>query len=315
VPGVQGVALANSWPLQPAPPRGISREDVSAEATTRAGVLGVSRDYFATLGITIRDGRPFTDADQPGTARVAVVSETLARTLWPAGRAIGERLRIAPPQGATTPPASVVVVGVAHDARHAHTDEELSDVYYPLAQAPSASVFTYIKTAGSQPALERAVREAIAAVDSDLALGMPRPLADILDQQRAAPRFLASLLVVFALFAAVLAFVGIYGVIAYAVRQREREIAVRMAIGADRSAIMQLFLRQGAWILGSGLALGVAGALALGQLLQAQLFGVRAAEPAVLALATAAFALCGLVAVAWPARAAASTDPAAALKE
>lgn len=315
VPGIQGLAFSNWWPLQAAPPRGVARDDASAEATTRAGMMGVSSDFFGTLGIAIRDGRAFTAADRPGTLDVAIVSETLARTLWPTGRAVGERIRVAPPAGATTPPVSLTVVGVAADVRHSHTDQELSDVYYAHAQAPSAAVFTYLKAAGPLPRIERDVRAAIAAADSELALGTPRPLADILDQQRAAPRFLASLLVVFALFAAVLAFVGIYGVIAYAVRQRHREIAVRMAIGADRAAIVRLFLKQGVGIVGGGLALGVFFAVALGRLLEAQLFGVRPAEPGVLALATAAFALCALAAVALPARLAAATDPAAALKE
>jgi predicted permease len=315
VPGIHGVAFANWWPLQAAPPRGVARDDSPAPATARAGLFSVSADYFNTLGIALRDGRGFTAEDRPGTPPVAVVSEALARTLWPSARAVGERIRIAPPAGANTPPTSYLVVGVARDVRHAHTDEELSDVYLALAQAPSAAVFTYLKTAGPQPAIEYDVRAAIGTVDRELPLGTPRPLADILDQQRAAPRFLATLFVVFALFAAVLAFVGIYGVIAYGVRQREREIAVRMAIGADRTAIMQLFLKQGAWILSGGLVLGLAGALALGRVLQAQLFGVRPAEPAVLALATVAFALGGLLAVAWPARIAASSDPAAALKE
>ena len=312
---VRGVAFANSWPLQAPPPRGVARGDAAADVSMQAGLFGVSRDYFTTLGIPIRDGRTFSRDDRPETPGVAIVSETLARTLWPAGRAVGERIRIAPPAGVTAPAASLIVVGVAKDVRHAHTDEALADVYVALSQNPSPFVFAYFKTNGTQPTVERELRAAISAVDSELPLGTPRPLADILDQQRAAPRFLASLLVVFAIFAAVLAMVGIYGVVAYAVRQRQREIAVRMAIGADRAAIMQLFLRQGAAILAVGLALGVVSALALGRVLEAQLFGVRAAEPAVLALATAAFALCGLLAVAWPARVAASTDPAAALKE
>jgi putative ABC transport system permease protein len=315
IPGVRAVAYANWWPLQAAPPRGVAREDAPADATTRAGVFGVSADYFTTLGIALRDGRAFTPADRPGTPGVAIVSETLARALWKERRAVGERIRIAPPDGATAPPASYVVVGVASDVRHVHTDDELADVYLALSQAPSPAVFTYLKTNGPHPTIDRDVRSAIAAVDRTLAFGTPRPLADILDQQRAGPRFLAALLVVFAIFAAALAIVGIYGVIAYAVRQREREIAVRMAIGADRPAIVRMFLRQGGVVLAGGLALGVAGAVVLGRVLQAQLFGVRAADPVVLAVTTAAFAVCGLLAVAWPARMAASTDPAAALKE
>ena len=176
-------------------------------------------------------------------------------------------------------------------------------------------MFTYLKTSEAQPTIARDISAAIAQVDPEVAFGAPRPMADILDQQRAGPRFLAGLLVVFAGFAGGLALLGIYGVIAYAVRQRDREIAVRMAIGAGRGAIVRMFLRQGGVVLAGGLLLGIGGALALGRVLEAQLFGVRAADPAVLALATAAFGVCGLLAVALPARMAASTDPAAALKE
>jgi ABC-type antimicrobial peptide transport system permease subunit len=127
-------------------------------------------------------------------------------------------------------------------------------------------------------------------------------------------RFLASLLAVFSLVAAVLALLGIYGVIAYTVRQREREIAIRLAVGADRGMITRLFLQQGAAVLAVGLTMGVGGALLLGRLLQTQLFGVRAADPVAIALVALPFAACGLAAIGWPARAAASVDPAAALK-
>ena len=112
-----------------------------------------------------------------------------------------------------------------------------------------------------------------------------------------------------------LALVGIYAVIAYAVRQREREIAVRLAIGADRRSITRLFLRQGASVLVAGLALGAGGALVLGRVLETQLFGVKATEPRVIVATTLAFSLCGLLAIWWPARMAASTDPASALKQ
>jgi ABC-type antimicrobial peptide transport system permease subunit len=164
------------------------------------------------------------------------------------------------------------------------------------------------------PRIERDLRDVIAALDPDMALAPPRPLSDILDQQRAGSRFLASLLVLFALLAAVLALLGIYGVIAYTVRQRERDIAIRIAVGADRGMIMRLFVRQGASVLAVGLTMGIGGALLLGRVLETQLFGVRAADPLAIAAVAVPFAICGLVAVGWPARAAASTDPAAALK-
>jgi putative ABC transport system permease protein len=314
-PGVAGLAFSSWWPLQAAPPRDVRRDEAGAQAT-RAGLVRVSPGYFDTLAITLRDGRAFAATDRSPASPLAIVSETLAQRLWPGRRAVGERLVVAPPAGAANAaPVAYTIVGVAADVRHAHTDDDLADVYLALTQWPSLSTFTYVRAQAPPPQVERDLRAAIAAVDADVALGTPRRLDAILDQQRAAPRFLASLLVVFATLAAALAILGIYGVIAYAVRQREREIAVRMAIGADRAAITRLFLRQGGSVLAVGLALGVAGAIGLGRLLESQLFGVRPADPLVIAGMTLAFAVCGLLAVTWPARMAAATDPALALKE
>lgn len=135
-----------------------------------------------------------------------------------------------------------------------------------------------------------------------------------MNEATARPRFLTWLLTSFASIAALLALVGAYGVIAYAVRQREREIAVRLAIGADPSRITALFLRQGSWILSVGLVVGILAVLAGGRLIESQLFGVTARDPLALAAATAAFAFAGLLAIWWPARRAAATDPALALR-
>jgi ABC-type antimicrobial peptide transport system permease subunit len=229
---------------------------------------------------------------------------------------VGERLRVNPSPAAPAGTAPTVrrVIGVVGDVRHVHTDDDLADVYVPMLQAPSAFAFMYLRARIDAPRLEQDVRGVLVAIDPDLALGMARPLGDILDQQRAGSRFLASLLVIFAAFAATLALVGIYGVIAYTVRQREREIALRLAIGAGRGVIVRLFLTQGAWVLGAGLALGAGGALLLGRVLESQLYGVPAADPMAIAAVGVAFAACGLAAMAWPARRAASTDPAIALK-
>ena len=201
------------------------------------------------------------------------------------------------------------------DIRHAHTDDDLADAYVPIFQRPSSSVFTYLRVSGDPSSAEADLRRLLASIDSEVGLAAPRQLAEILDLQRAGSRLLGYLLATFAAFAAGLALVGIYGVIAYTVKQREREIAVRLAMGADRGLIMRMFVGQGAIVLAAGLAFGVAGAFALGRVLRAQLFGVEPADPVVIAGMTAAFALCGLLAIAWPARAAATLDPASALKE
>ena len=314
--GVERMAFASAWPLQAPPQRQVGRDAPQGDLPLRAGVLAVSPSFFETLEISIADGRVFTASDRIGSEPVAVVSRALAAQLWPDRRAIGERLSIAPPQGVEDrTPTSYLVIGVAGDVRHVHTDNELADAYLAILQTPSPSPFMYVRTPRVTPQLERDIRDALTRVDPDMALATPRPLADILEQQRAGTRFLTTLLMIFAGFAAVLALVGVYGVIAYTVRQREREIAVRLAVGADRAMITRLFLRQGAVVLAIGSAMGVTAALLLGRLLESQLFGVQPADPAALAAVTIGFALCGLAAIGWPARAAASTDPALALKE
>jgi len=315
--GPRGIAFANAWPLQAAPSRGVGRGEPGTALSTRAGVFSVTADFFDTLGITVASGRAFTAADAPGSEPVAIVSRTLAARLWPDGRAVGARLRVGPAQNAPAgaPDTSYVVVGVAGDVRHTHTDNELADVYLAFRQAPGAAAFMYVKATDVMARIDRDLRGVLAALDPDMALVTPRPLADILDQQRAGARFLSSLFLVFAGLAAVLALVGLYGVIAYTIRQREREIAIRIAVGADRRTIVTLFLRQGSRVLAAGLTLGFGGALLIGRLLETQLFAVRPGDPLAIAAVTIPFAICGLTAIAWPARQAAAADPAAALKD
>lgn len=278
-------------------------------------MLGVSANYFSTLGITIRSGRAFTDRDRAGSEPIVIVSESLAGRLWPGSPVIDNRLRIAPPAGETqSVPVAHVVVGIAGDVRQAHADDNLHDVYVPLMQNAGRFAILYLPTGPLSPGAERDLRQAVAAVHAEVAVAAPRMLSSAIDQERSRPRFLAFMLVGFAAFAALLALLGMYGVVAYAVRQREQEIAVRMAVGADRRAITWLFLRQGGLVLIAGLAAGVLGAMGMSRVLEAQLFGVDRTDPRVLALTVVSMAVCGLIAVWWPARRAASTDPAMALK-
>jgi putative ABC transport system permease protein len=155
----------------------------------------------------------------------------------------------------------------------------------------------------------------VTRVDAEVAVGAPRPLALGLEQERMRPQFLAYLLTVFAILASVLALVGMHGVIAYAVRQRQREIAVRIAVGATSAAVTSMFLRDGLWVLTGGVVVGLAGAVGLGRVLQSQLHGLQPVEPRILAAASIVFVLCGLAAIGWPARRAAAVDPSLPLKE
>lgn len=316
VPGVEAVATASSSPLQQ--PRTIPIQGGDGSHTLRVAAHAVSETYFDTVAMPIVAGRAFTPSDDIGTEPVVVVSASLAERLAPAGHAaaiIGSRIAV-PERGDTADTVSVQrrVVGVVRDVRQGPTDSDVTDLYVPARQASARFGIFMIRTAGAADSVVPAVRAAFRDVDPEFVVDRARPLQTMVDEATARPRFMASLLTSFAVVAALLALVGVYSVIAYAVRQREREIAVRLAVGAAPGQVVRLFLRQGAGILVIGLSAGVLLALTAGRLIESQLFGVRAHDPLSIAVALAAFGCAGMLAVWWPARRAALTNPAATLR-
>jgi predicted permease len=313
LPGVESVGLITSWPLQSSAAQPIERIGSTREAA-RAGIHAINDAYFSTLKIQTATGRSFTPADRAGTPLVAIVSESLARQLWPGG-AIGQRLTVPQGQERGRPvPIEREIVGVVRDVRQGPADTDANDVYVPLLQAPTRFAFVLVRTAGEPGNWLAPLRSAMREIDPEMAMDRVRPMQVAVNETTARPRFLASLLGAFAIVAALLALVGVYGVIAYAVRQREREIAVRLAIGADPAQVTRLFVRQGGVILLSGLAVGLAGVVAAGRVIESQLFSVTPRDPIALGGAVGAFALAGLIAIWWPSRRAGATDPAAALR-
>lgn len=311
VAGSTSIAIGDWWPLQAARPRRVESGGPQAVATN-ASIFGVNGEYFATLGIRLQEGRTFAAHDRLGSVPVVIVSEALAERLWPQSGAVGQRLTLHPEGEA--PLGSHLVVGIVNNVRQTHLDSDLFDAYLPLSQRAGRFAFLYTRSPRS-PTWESDLRLEVAAIDREVALGVPRSLEAGLDQERAKPRFLAFLLSGFAVFASVLSLVGMHGVIAYAVGQRQREIAIRMTMGANPRSVTGLFLRQGSALLVGGLVGGIAGAVALGRVLQSQLHGVQASDPGILAGSAVAFAVCGLLAIWWPAWRAAATDPALVLKE
>jgi predicted permease len=310
VAGSSVVALGDWWPLQGSRPRPVITSGTEPISAT-ANPFSVTAPYFRAIGMTVVDGRAFTAQDRLGSEPVAIVSQTLAERLWPRRRAIDEQLTIELEPGQR---AHARVVGVVNDVRQSHSDADLSDVYLPLMQRPGRFAFLYVR-APRASGWETDLRAAVARVDPEVALGAPRALTLGLEQERARPRFLAYLLSTFAVVAGMLALVGMHGVIAYAVRQRQREIAVRIAMGANRRSVATMFVRQGSVVLAAGLLAGVAGAVGLGRVLQSQLFGVMPDEPRLLGGAVVLFGLTAFAAMLWPAWRAASTDPVLVLKE
>jgi predicted permease len=315
IPGVDTVALSMAWPVQQGGTYPVEGTGASGRMQARASIDRVTAAYFSTLAIKLVSGRVFDRSDTAGSEQVAVVSETLARRLWPSGDAVGSRIRMPSEDDAGRETAvERLVIGVVRDVRQGPSDDDFADIYESFAQSPSRFAFALLRTAGDPAASANPLRAAFREIDPEIVVQNPRALSTIVSELTSRPRFMASVFAVFAIAAAVLTLVGVYGVIAYAVRQREREVAVRMALGAQPSGVTALFLRQGAPLLLAGILLGALGARAAGRLLQNQLFGVSGGDLGALAGAAALFAAAGLAAIWWPARRAAVTDPAIVLR-
>jgi predicted permease len=299
--GVESIGLTD-WPILAAPP--LQRVD-----DTSSSVIGVTPDFFSTVGVRLKDGRFFTRADRVGSEDVAIVSETLARRLRPSGSAVGLSVRVTD-NGSTVTRS---IVGVVSDVRQLPTDQELADLYIPLLQSPGRFSTIYLRVVGSQawtPTLRTVVRD----IDPEVSLRNVSDVRVMAGEQLIRPRFLTSLMTSFALVALILALIGIYGVVAYNVKQREHEIAIRIAVGASAASVIRLFLRQGGVVIAAGLLLGTFGAGAIGRLLESQLYGVRPADTLTM-VATSALIGAAAIAANWlPACRAARTDPLLALR-
>jgi putative ABC transport system permease protein len=282
---------------------------------TPVGMLKVGAGYFHVYDVPLRQGREFTAADRMGTEPVAMISETFARRLWPDGSAVGRQIRVVEGDMPGLPLGPWrAIVGVVGDIRQGYEDSDMRDLYLPFLQSPSRFASIHVRTDRSLSFWEQSVRAAAADLDPYV---MISPASTIVseDRQRAGTRFLTSMLTGFAAFAALLAVLGIYGVTGYAVQQREREIAVRVAVGANRSAIIRLFLKEGARVLAIGLGLGLVGALGAVRILESQVYGVQPFDIATRVAACSLMAVAGLVAVWWPARRAAARNPMLVLKD
>jgi len=289
----------------------------SAGGALDTGVMTVSPGYFATLGIPVVAGRAFSRADEVAGDEVAIVSEALAHRIWPGQNAIGRRLRTVEPDAADWRPGLWrTVVGVVADVRQTYGDQDLRDLYllYPHGVPDGRFAAFHLWTSRPLTTLGAEIRSAVGAIDPTAVVrGPSTPVEE--DRQRASLSFMSALLTGFALFAGLLALLGIYGVAAYAVQQREREVAIRVAVGATPRAIVAMFLAGGGRLLTVGLGAGMLGALALGRVLRSQLLGVEPVDLPTLVLAVVLLGGAGLAANWWPARRVATHSPLATLNE
>jgi putative ABC transport system permease protein len=301
----------SSWPPFVPPPEHLI-ESEAGHATPTAGVIAVSASYFPVFRIAIREGRNFTPDEASIEAPVAVISDSLARRLWPGASALGRRVRnIERTQGGDSPGPWRTVIGVAGDVRQGYDDGVRSDFYWPRTPDGRYGTF-YLRTPRQGPRLNDDFRNVSAALDPDAVINEPRLVADD-NEALTGTRFMTYLLSTFAGGAALLAMVGIYGVTAYAVQQRRKEIAIRVALGATNRAVTRIFVRQGGWLLGAGIGTGLAGAVLLSRLLRHQVFGISSFDLSTYAAASVLLAVAGLVAVLRAARSAMASHPLRAL--
>jgi predicted permease len=276
----------------------------------------VAGDYFGTLGIPLVGGRLLDDKDDEEHPRVVVINETMARTYWPGQDAIGKRIQQVRRDGTagSGPPRWITVVGVIGDVRTDGLDKPVPpQMYGSLWQVSSLNVGVAMKTRAGVSA-DDLLRREVRAVDPDLPVYAVRPFNEVLAASNATRRFVMLLVGLFGLAALLLAALGIYGVIAYAVSQQRREIGIRIALGARPSSVVRMVLADGLRLTLIGVGIGVVGALATTRLLAGLLFGVGASDPMTFAAIVAVLALVALAACWLPARRAASVDPLIALR-
>jgi len=346
LPGSESVGVTNTQPLGNAVLGWTYTPEGESDAR-RAVMVGVGGDYFRSMGISLRAGRAFTAADGANGTGVVIVSEALEHEVWPGESALGKRLRIADvpappsflPGGAAASGSRstrragpdgerwVTVVGVVSDAlRKKLVDAPSAGIYFPFDQiyetmsfnpasrTLAANLHFTVRTTANIAATERAMREAVRRVDRDQPIASIQSMNDVVASQRAQPLFRMRILGAFSMVAAVLAMVGTYGVLAYSVTERTREIGIRMALGAESARVMRMVVRR-TLILGvTGVGMGAVGALAATRVMSRFLFGISPTDPttfvATAALLTGAALLAGLV----PAWRASSVDPAIALR-
>ncbi|MEI9974988.1 MAG: FtsX-like permease family protein [Ignavibacteriota bacterium] len=270
----------------------------------------VSRDYFATLRIPVRQGRVFTPLDRTDTQAVAVIDEILARQYWPGQNPVGQHIR----RGQSAPWATIVgVVGHVKQADLAGEDVK-GKYYFPLLQMPVPFMSFAMRGQGDPGRFSTAMRDAVRAVDPTQPMSQIRLMTDMVNNSLAPRRFVVTVLGVFAAMALGMALIGLYGVISYAVTQRTQELGVRMALGAQRAEILRLVLGQGLKLAGLGAVAGLAVALGLSRFLQGQLFHVKAFDPLTFVLVAAALIAAAMLASYIPARRATRVDPMVALR-
>ncbi len=310
LPGVQDAAIANGLPLNRAIGYFFNIQGRAVLEPTKAPTFwlhSVSPSYFRTLGVPIVRGRGFTQADNATSPQVAIINETMARRFWPKEDPIGRHITYARES------ITVEIVGIAGDVKVAGLGENnpQNELYVSYRQRPFLAM--WLITRGTAGIASAAQRE-ILGIDADQPVAAIRTMDEVIADSVSQPRLRTALIGAFAALALILAVIGIGGVVAWSVSQRTNEIGIRMALGARPGNILGMIVRQAFRMIAAGLALGLAGALALTRVLSTFLFGISPEDPATFAAVVVLLAAVALAACVLAGRRALEVDPAAALR-
>jgi predicted permease len=316
LPGVTHVGGVTLLSARGRPIAADGQPPASLDAATVAVYRAITPEYLAAIGIPLMRGRHFSPADGPEAPDVAIVNQTLARTLWPNEDPIGRRLQLpGPPQDVW-----LTVTGVAGDVKESldpRSPLQLAPrptLYRPASQEAVSSMTIIVRTAPDPLSLAVSVRRAVAAVDPTIPVLALQSVRQGLTQSMETPRFATMLLVGFAALALLLTMVGVYGVIAYSVNQRTQEIGIRMALGAAPANILRATVGEGLTLALLGVVLGITGAFAGVRLIAHQLYGIGTSDPLTFAVVGSGLLIATVVASYVPARSAAHVDPLIALR-
>lgn len=322
IPGVELAAITSALPASNSDPNavgGLANEALAVEdrplesaQDLHAERIRISPDYFRVLGATLRRGRSFTEGDEDGKPLAAIVDESTAHRYWPDRDPLGRRLRFG--RDPTTP--WTTVVGIVQDIKSDGLDiDGVPHIYVSTYQDSSKRLSVVLRTSLPAGLLESQIRHEIQSIDPGLPVFGVASLTDVLDRSLASRRFSADLVGGFAGLALLLASVGIYGLLAYMVSQRSREIGIRMALGARREDILAMFLSKGVALAGMGIAAGLALSASTASLMASLLYGVRPRDPAVFLVVPLLLFIVAVAASYLPARRATKVNPMVALRE
>ncbi len=312
LPGVRSDAISAALPLSwiritPVLPQG--QPEVPLAQRPFVDIEAVSPGWFETLRVPLRAGRGFDSSDQAQSAPVVVVNERFAREYWPNQNPLSQHVVIG------RRPAPAQVVGVAADVKNRGLEQDPQpQLYLPFSQLPWGSMNLLVRTEVAPASLEPATRAQIAAIDADQPVTKVKTVDELMNDARTQPRFLLMLVGVFSATALVLTMIGIYGVLSYAVAQRQQEFGIRMALGAEQRDILRLVVRQGFVLALAGIAAGLAAAFALTRLLASMLYKTGGHDALTFVAAPVMFLAIAMIASYLPARRATQVSPIEALR-